>query len=224
LIEAIIFDLDGLLSDTETLHMLAYQEALRQCGVLVSDEEYARHWIRDGLGITEFAAQRGLDLDPADVRKLKAVAYDRLLNTSLQPMPGACELVQRLQGRTRLALASSSYRANIARVVQGLGLSGCFEAIAGSEDVLFRVKPAPDVFLHVAQRLGLPPSACLVLDDAEKGIVAATRAGMQSIAVPNRYTRDNDFSSATWVVGSLLKAGQIIDTLIAAHDAVQDAC
>jgi hypothetical protein len=47
---------------------------------------------------------------------------------------------------------------------------------------------------------------------------------MQSIAVPNRYTRDNDFSSATWVVGSLLKAGQIIDTLIAAHDAVQDAC
>jgi len=214
MIEAVIFDLDGLLSDTETLHMLAYQQALCQFGVLISDEAYARHWIRDGLGIAEFVADHRLNLDPAVVRQRKAELYDGLLETSLRAMPGARELVQRLQGRTRLAVASSSYRANVARVLQGLGLETCFEVVAGGEDVK-RLKPAPDVFLHVAHKLGVPPSACLALDDAEKGIVAAARAGMRSIAVPNRYTRDNDLSAATWVAASLSEAGSIIDALIA---------
>jgi beta-phosphoglucomutase len=218
LIKAIIFDLDGLLSDTEKLHMQAYQEALRPHGVVVSDDAYARHWIRDGLGIAEYVARQRLDLDPTAVRRDKALAYARLLETSLQPMPGACELVRRLRGRARLALASSSYRVNVERVVQGIGLAGCFEVVASGDDVA-HLKPAPDIFLHVARLLGLAPSACLVLEDAEKGVLAAARAGMQSIAVPNRYTRDNDFSQATWIVPNLLQAGQIIDALVApTHD------
>ena len=217
MIEAVIFDLDGLLSDTESLHMRAYQEALRQYGVVVSDDEYARHWIRDGLGIADYVAMHDLDVDPAAVRQLKALAYDRLLTTALRAMPGACELVLRLHGRVLLALASSSYRVNVERILQALGLLGCFEIVAANEDVP-QLKPAPDIFLYVARRLGLSPSACLVLEDAEKGIVAAARAGMRSIAVPNRYTLDNDFSRATWVVSSLFDAGQVIDSLIASRN------
>lgn len=210
---AVIFDLDGLLSDTETLHMRAYQEALSRHGVVVSDEDYARHWIRDGLGIVQYVDRERLDLDPVAMRRFKAVVYDRLLGTSLQPMPGAIELVQQLCGRVRLALASSSYRANVEYVLRALGVEGYFDAVVAGEDVE-HLKPAPDSFLRAAERLGAPASACLVLEDAEKGIVAAARAGMRSIAVPNRYTRDNDFSQATWIVASLQEAGEIIETLL----------
>ena len=66
-----------------------------------------------------------------------------------------------------------------------------------------RLKPHPDVFLHVAEQLGVPPAACVVLEDAEKGVVAAHAAGMKVIAVPTIHTRDNDFSKATLVVPSL---------------------
>jgi len=195
--------------------MQAYQEALRLHGVVISDDDYARHWIRDGLGIVQYVERERLDLDPIAVRRLKAELYDRLLGTSLQPMPGAIELVQHLHGRVRLALASSSYRANVEYVLRALGVAGYFEAVVTGEDVE-HLKPAPDSFVRAAERLDVPPAACLVLEDAEKGIIAAARAGMRSIAVPNRFTRDNDFSHATWIVASLREAGEIIEGLLGA--------
>jgi len=195
--------------------MQAYQEALRLHGVVISDDDYARHWIRDGLGIVQYVERERLDLDPIAVRRLKAELYDRLLGTSLQPMPGAIELVQHLHGRVLLALASSSYRANVEYVLRALGVAGYFEAVVTGEDVE-HLKPAPDSFVRAAERLDVPPAACLVLEDAEKGIIAAARAGMRSIAVPNRFTRDNDFSHATWIVASLREAGEIIEGLLGA--------
>jgi len=212
MITSVIFDLDGLLADTESLQMLAYQQVLLAHGVVVTDREYARHWIREGKGIDEFVAGRGLSLAPGLLRQEKAEIYQELLESSLQAMPGAADLLARLQHRKRLALASSSTRTAVAYILQRLDFAGYFGVIATREDVE-RVKPAPDIFLHVAGQLGAPPAECVVIEDAEKGIVAAQRAGMQSIAVPNRFTQDNDFSAASAVAGSLGEVESLLEVL-----------
>lgn len=202
MITTVIFDLDGLLADTERIHCRAYQEILRAEGATLAEAEYIEHWVRAGLGIVEWTAARGLKLDPARVRAAKAQRYLELLATELQPMSGALELLQSLYGRKTLALASSSYRDAVDGVLGGLPIAHYFKAILSGLDVA-NVKPAPDIFLTAARQVESSPSECLVVEDAEKGVVAAHRAGMRCIAVPNQHTRDHDFSKATRVCSSL---------------------
>jgi len=199
---AVIFDLDGLLADTEYLHCRAYQLALQKYGLHLEDRDYAEHWVRFGKGIADWLTIRGLTLDPDTLRMLKAKHYLDLLASSLRPMDGALDLLEWLSGRTKIALASSSYRDAIDGVLAGLGIAHFFEVIVSGLDVA-QVKPAPDIFLKAAIDLNMEPAQCLVLEDAEKGVIAAHRAGMRCIAVPNKQTRHHDFSKATKICSSL---------------------
>jgi HAD superfamily hydrolase (TIGR01509 family) len=132
----------------------------------------------------------------------KSEHYLMLLESSLRPMDGALELLKALHGNRRIALASSSYRDAIDGVLTGLQIAQYFEAIVSGLDVA-NVKPAPDIFLKAARELAVDPSECLVIEDAEKGVIAAYRAGMRCVAVPNDFTRHHDFSKATRVCSSL---------------------
>ena len=213
MISTVIFDLDGLVSDTEPLHCAAWRRTLADIGVDLSEEEFCDHWIRAGLEITDFDRLRGLDHDPEVLRRAKLALYTDLLGASLRPMPGAVELIAALHGRKRLALATSSFAATVELILETLGVARYFETIATHESVT-RLKPHPDVFLLVAERLGVPPAECLVLEDAEKGVLAAHAAGMKVIAVPTVHTRDNDFSKATLVVRSLEDVSpELLDSL-----------
>jgi beta-phosphoglucomutase len=202
MISAVIFDLDGLLTDTERLHCQAWRQTLAGVGVEVSEDEFADHWIRAGLGIADFVRRRGLDHDPEGLRRSKLGVFVTLVEASLCPMPGALALVETLHGKKRLGLATSSYRENVELILRRLDLARYFEAIATNESVA-RVKPHPDLFLHMAGRLSVAAAECVVLEDAEKGVLAAHAAGMKVIAVPTSHTRGNDFSKATRVVSSL---------------------
>ena len=200
--QALIFDLDGLLADTEGLHCRAYQMALMEHGVELRDADYAEHWVRFGKGIADWLSLRRLTLDPHALRLRKANHYLQLLASSLRPMDGALKLLESFHGRTKFALASSSYRDAVDGVLAGLGIAHYFAIIVSGLDVE-QVKPAPDIFLKAASDLGVEPSECVVLEDAEKGVLAAHLAGMRCIAVPNRYTRHHDFSKATRICASL---------------------
>lgn len=101
MITSIIFDLDGLLADTERLHCMAYQKALHAHGAAVSDHEYAEHWVRSGRGITEWISERGLTLDPIALRAQKSRCYLDLLSSELRPMEGALALLELLYSRKK---------------------------------------------------------------------------------------------------------------------------
>jgi HAD superfamily hydrolase (TIGR01509 family) len=213
MIEAVIFDLDGLLADTERLHSEAWRRTLAADGIVVSEEEYAEHWIRAGLGIAEYLEIHRLAVDLDGLRRRKAEAYYELVGSSACAMPGAIALVAAVHGRKRTALATSSYLESATAVLARVDVGRYLEVIATYESAPRR-KPHPDVFLYVADRLGVAPASCVAIDDAEKGILAAHAAGMKSIAVPTPDTRHNDFSKATLVVPSLEAISlEIIDSL-----------
>ena len=202
MITTVIFDLDGLLADTERLHCRAYQRALGAFGSVISEAEYAEHWVRSGKGIVDWVAAHNLALDPEMVRARKAKLYLESLASELRPMDGALELLAACSGKFTLALASSSYPDAVAGVLDGLKITHYFRAVVSGLDVA-RVKPAPDIFIAAARQAGAQPSQCVVLEDAEKGVIAAHRAGMLCVAVPNDYTREHVFAKATRVCGSL---------------------
>jgi len=202
MISTVIFDLDGLLADTEPLHYRAYQDALQAEGITLTESEYTEHWVREGKGIGDWLARRGLNLDPLAIRLKKSKRYLELLPSMLQPMEGVFQLLEALYPIKTLALASSSYRDAVDGVLAGLNIAHYFKAVVSGLDVP-RVKPAPDIFLTAARLVGAIPTECLVLEDAEKGIIAAHQAGMHCIAVPTEYTRYHDFSKATLVCSSL---------------------
>jgi beta-phosphoglucomutase len=214
MITTVIFDLDGLLADTEALHCRAYQDALQSEGASLTEADYIEHWVRSGKGIADWVALHSLNVDPLALRVKKSARYLELLASSLRPMDGALELLKVLYGNKMLALASSSYQDAVDGVLEGLNIAHYFKAIVTGLDVP-RVKPAPDIFLTAARRVGAVPSECVVIEDAEKGVLAAYQAGMSCIAVPNAHTRHHDFSKASRVCSSLNEITlQSIETMV----------
>ena len=202
MLTTVIFDLDGLLADSEPLHCRAYQDVLLANGAVLSETEYVDHWVRTGKGIVDWLGSHGLALDPQEIRKQKSQRYLELIATSLHPMEGAVDLLESLHGNKRLALASSSYPDAVEGVLKVLEIARYFCVVVSGLDVT-SVKPAPDIFLAAADRAGATPSECIVLEDAEKGVIAAFRAGIPCIAVPNAFTCHHDFSKASRVFSSL---------------------
>jgi HAD superfamily hydrolase (TIGR01509 family) len=117
-------------------------------------------------------------------------------------MPGAAEAIARLGSHFPIAVATNSNRADTRFVLEHFGLVAEFAAVI-TREMYDRPKPEPDAFRTAAQRLGIPAPGCVVLEDAMKGVLAAHGAGCLCVAVPNEFTRDNDFSLATRVVESL---------------------
>ena len=136
-----------------------------------------------------------------------------MIRSGVEPMPGAREVLNLLKGKKRLALATSSYPKDASAVLDAIDFMDFFSCVVTKGNVE-RIKPFPDIFLYVADEMNAPPERCLVIEDAEKGILAADAAGMKSIAVPNEHTKSNDFSKATLVLDSLEKIDcELIDRL-----------
>jgi HAD superfamily hydrolase (TIGR01509 family) len=189
-IEAVVFDLDGLLIDSEGLAAQAWRQALATYGAMLSDAEIDAMF---GMRIVDDAAllieRHGL---PTTVEALVAQRGDimrSLLRASLQPMPGAVALVRRLSEHgVPLAIATSGQRRYAEECLAAIGLESSFAVRVTGDDVT-RGKPDPEVFLAAAARLGVAPPTCLALEDAPLGAAAALAAGMPVIVVPNVFTR-----------------------------------
>jgi HAD superfamily hydrolase (TIGR01509 family) len=186
LIEAVIFDLDGVLLDSESV----WDEARR--GYV---EEHGGHWVdgatREMIGMSSGEWSRylrerlGVDHPAGQIADEVADRVARIYRTRLPLLPGASEAVGQLAARWPLGLASSSNRKLIDLALEVSGLAASFDVTVSSEEVA-RGKPAPDVYLEVARRISVPAASCAAIEDSDNGILSASAAGMRVIAVPNR--------------------------------------
>jgi HAD superfamily hydrolase (TIGR01509 family) len=190
----ILFDLDGVLADTERLHWTAYRALLGEYGLDIPLEEYRHRFIAEGGGPEWACRHYRLPLTPEELRGRKAPRYRALLEADLRERPGARAALRRLRGGGyRLAVATNSLRDEVDFVLGRLGMRDLLDAVVAREDYL-RAKPAPDAYLTAAAALGLEPAACVVVEDTARGVRAARAAGIPAIAVPHDLTFDNDFT------------------------------
>ncbi len=181
---AVIFDLDGVLADSEPVHLAAEQAAVAAHG-----HELTRDARQPFVGLANAEIMAGLiDLFGIDtsVEELAAAkaGHQRVLLAEMAGFPATTELVHRLAGSgVPIAVASGSTRWNIDASLEAVGLDAFFEVRVSAEEVP-RGKPAPDIFLEAARRLGVPPRDCVVVEDAVPGMTAALAAGMRCVAIP----------------------------------------
>ena len=187
MIAAVIFDLDGLLLDTEQVWDEVREELVRELGGRWHDRAQA-----DMMGMSSLEWSRYMHEElglPDPPEEISAEVVRRMAARYRERLPlidGAVEAVQRLAGRSPLGLASSSNRELIDLALEVSGLGRSFRATVSSEEVA-RGKPAPDVYLEAARRLGVDPHACAAIEDSRSGILAAKAAAMRVVAIPNRH-------------------------------------
>ena len=195
MVRGVIFDLDGVIADTERLQWQAYRRVLGELGVDIGLEEYRRHWIAGGFGPEYACRTYALPIGPDELRARKAPVYAALLHQGVTPCPGALEALRRLRPTHRLGLATNTVHAEVTFILERLGVARLLHAVVAREDYL-RPKPAPDAYLAAAAALGLAPDECAVVEDTERGLRAALAARTRAIALPSDLTFDNDFTGA----------------------------
>jgi beta-phosphoglucomutase len=187
----VLWDLDGTLVDSEEKHWVAWRDTMAAGGISITREEFqATFGLRNDAIVPRWLPRDASADQVRDVSDAKEALYRRLVRQeSLEPLPGAAEWVRRLHRQQwPQAIASSAPRENVEVVLEVIGLAGCFQAIVSAEDVT-EGKPDPQVFLTAAARLGVPPSHCIVVEDAAAGVEAAQRGGMASIGVSRNGSR-----------------------------------
>jgi HAD superfamily hydrolase (TIGR01509 family) len=213
-VNALVFDMDGVLVDSEPLHFEAARRILAGHGVPYTDADNRQFF---GLTAAEafriLRARHALAADASALAQQYAHEVVTLIEAHALPMPGVPDVLQRLHGAGfRLALASSSDPVVIAATLRRLGVAALFETVVSGADVT-RGKPAPDIFVEAARRLGVPAEACLVIEDSRNGVLAAKAAAMACVAIPCRATAHEDFSEAALQVANLVElAAALLDT------------
>jgi HAD superfamily hydrolase (TIGR01509 family) len=193
LIEAVVFDLDGVLIQSEEIWDAVRERYVRERGGRY-DEEVQRAMM--GMSAPEWSRflheEAGVPGEPEDINRDVVELMLDAYRTELPLLPGAVEAVRRTADAFPLALASSSNRLIFEEVLRLAGIADCFKATVSSEEV-DRGKPAPDVYLEAAHRLGVESERCAAVEDSHAGIRSAKAAGMRVVAIPNpSYPPDDE--------------------------------
>jgi beta-phosphoglucomutase family hydrolase len=199
---AVLWDMDGTLVDSEEYHWLSWRDTMASEGIAITHEQFLKTFGQRNDSILPQWLAAGTSAERIQqVGDSKEELYRKLVREGrLEPLPGVMDWVRRLRKQGWLqAVASSAPRKNIEVVLEAMGLAGFFEALVSAEDVTAG-KPDPQVFQKGAERLGMLPSRCIVVEDAVPGVEAARRAGMRCIGV----SRNGSLAGADVVVRSLV--------------------
>lgn len=214
--QAIIFDMDGLMVDTEPLSRQAWDEFLRPYGAHISDDMHRQMiGLRADLSTELIRQTYHIPLPAEEMIRQRKPIYAQIMAQGAPIMPGLLALQAEIQKRALpWAVASSSERHHVQTVLTQLNLADRVKATACGDEVR-NGKPAPDLYLLAASRLGISPERCIALEDSRPGSQAAVAAGMRTIAVPNEHTRQADFSHVWAVYPSLAEVAAQLDSLLA---------
>jgi HAD superfamily hydrolase (TIGR01509 family) len=205
MIKALIFDLDGTLANTELLHYSAWRETLMQNGVEnfsfkdflryvgTSNEKVARDY-RNSHTINKSVEQLIAEKQ----------AFYLLRIPEIELFEGVRQVIERYRSTRLLAVASSSHQNEILEILKVHGIDDCFAFIIGGDMVVKR-KPDPEIYLAVCTALKLQADECVAFEDSYHGLMAAKRAGMYGVAIPNEFTKEHDFSTADRIISSFIE-------------------
>ena len=211
-LQAIIFDFDGVIADSEPLHFRAFQQALAEDGLeLAPKEYYARYLGYDDVGMFQaFGEDRGLAMDAARVKELvtrKGLKLQAMMSAGSVLFPGAADFVRAAAQAVPIAIASGALRHEIVEIVEAAGVADLFAAIVASGDTP-ESKPSPEPYRLAFERLrettgtALDPQRCVAIEDSRWGLESARGAGLRCVGVTNSYPAD-ELTGAELVVSGL---------------------
>lgn len=213
MIKAIIFDCDGTLVDSEHSHYLSWHHALSKWNIPFAEADYSTHVGKTGKVISENLCEQ-FQLDSSErLLKDKKVIYDDIMKNKAVPsiertLRFVHDLIKRKESLSlKLGVASAAPKEEILLNLNFLGITEKFDVIVSGKDDLDSYhdeegvnKPKPYVYLHAAKLLEVDPQECIAFEDSTSGVIAATEAGMFTVAVPNRFTKHHDFSLAHLII------------------------
>ncbi len=201
---AIFWDNDGVLMETEHLYYRANAEALAQAGVELTLETFREISLRRGESVLQLAP-----VDERELRSFRDERYRELLAHEARVISGVTGTLERLHGRVPMAIVTSCRRENFLHMHRRSGLLGYFDFVLTREDY-GASKPDPEPYLTACARAGLPPGACLAVEDSERGVTAAALAGLTVAAIPGRLNHGGDFGAAHWRLDSVAELPDLI--------------
>lgn len=194
---ALLWDNDGVLVDTERWYFQATREVLAKVGIELTEALFFTLFLARSGGAWHLAAERGLsEMEIADLRRERNERYQRFLAEKPLPIPGVEETLRRLRPHFAMGIVTSSHRVDFEAIHRRTGFLRYFDFALTLEDY-GSSKPDPEPYRRGVARTGFAPSACLVIEDAPRGLIAARAAGLDCWVIPTELTRRADFSAAT---------------------------
>lgn len=200
---AILWDNDGVLVDTEHLYFEATQHVLASAGIDLTEQQYIDHFLIAGRGAWHLLEERGVGVDEiARLRDARNDLYGQLLRQGPRAIPGVAETLRQLRGQYVMGVVTSSRKDHFDLIHEHTGLLQYFDFVLTASDYP-RVKPYPDPYLAAVNRSGVHADACIAIEDSERGLEAATLAGVRCIVVPTALTHGGRFVAAHRVLANV---------------------
>jgi len=206
--------MDGLMIDSERLYFAAEREMAAAYGRELRDEQLWPLMGRKPIESLRLLREiLKIDTSPEELFAWRNRLMRDKMSHDLGAMPGLIEILKNFKGRLKLAVGTGAQSEFLDIALDTLRIRAYFDVLQ-TADGLDRGKPDPEIYLLTCRRLGVPPGECVVLEDARNGVLAGKAAGCQVIAVPNDYTRGQDFSAADWIEPDLFAAARRIEKLL----------
>lgn len=214
MIKAILWDNDGVLVETEHLYFEATQHVLGSAGIPLTQEQYIELFLVQGKGAWHLAEEQGATSKEIDrLRDERNALYGRWLLQAPRLVAGIASVLDALHDKYIMGVVTSSRKDHFDLIHQSTGLLKYFDFVLTASDYA-HTKPDPDPYLRAVERSGVDREACVAVEDSERGLESATRAGIRCIVVPTSLTRGGTFVGAQYVLGSVSE----IPTVLSATD------
>lgn len=215
MISAILFDNDGVLVDTEGIFYKANREMLKEFGAVLDEDEFSQMSLSRGMSLADIIVSLGYTPETAEeARRRRNLLYDRMLlerGASLV-IPGVPDILRELHGRYRIGVVTCCQEMHFRTIHDASGLRPFFDFVVGDQDFV-RHKPDPEPYRTALLRAGISAEEAIAVEDSERGVLSAVRAGIRVAAIPRGISLCGDFSAADWRLSGIDRLPGLLETL-----------
>ena len=215
MLQTILFDNDGVLVDTEGVFYESCRRMLEEFGIRLNEAEFSELSLAKGMSLADIIVAHGHSPETAEAaRRRRNVFYDAMLRergTSLV-IPHVPEVLANLHKRFRIGIVTCCQSMHFKTIHDASGLRQYFDFTVGDDDFIHH-KPHPDPYLAALRRIGAAPETAVAVEDSERGVLSAVRAGIRTVAIPRGISAGGDFSAATWRLSDIEELPALLNTL-----------